>query len=92
MGEEELSTAWDKTKKDARRQAAELAVRGLVANGGFGKFSSLATSVSYCFIISFINTSVTFDFQVQYRAVTCYVSFPDLFNKCSKTKEFFIYE
>lgn len=44
MGEEELSTAWDKTKKDARRQAAELAVRGLVANGGFGKFSSLATS------------------------------------------------
>lgn len=46
MGEEELSTAWDKTKKDARRQAAELAVRGLVANGGFGKFSSLATSVS----------------------------------------------
>lgn len=47
MGEEELSTAWDKTKKDARRQAAELAVRGLVANGGFGKFSSLATSVSY---------------------------------------------
>lgn len=45
MGEEELSTAWDKTKKDARRQAAELAVRGLVANGGFGKFSSLATSV-----------------------------------------------
>ncbi|GBM40525.1 Double-stranded RNA-specific adenosine deaminase [Araneus ventricosus] len=44
MGDEELSTAWDKTKKDARRQAAELAVRGLVANGGFGKFSSLATS------------------------------------------------
>lgn len=50
MGEEELSTAWDKTKKDARRQAAELAVRGLVANGGFGKFSSLATSVSPCFL------------------------------------------
>lgn len=51
MGEEELSTAWDKTKKDARRQAAELAVRGLVANGGFGKFSSLATSV--CFFFAF---------------------------------------
>lgn len=49
MGEEELSTAWDKTKKDARRQAAELAVRGLVANGGFGKFSSLATSVCFSF-------------------------------------------
>lgn len=44
MGEEELATAWDKTKKDARRQAAELAVRGLVANGGFGKFSSLTTT------------------------------------------------
>lgn len=50
MGDEELSTAWDKTKKDARRQAAELAVRGLVANGGFGKFSSLATSVCYFFL------------------------------------------
>lgn len=62
MGEEELSTAWDKTKKDARRQAAELAVRGLVANGGFGKFSSLATSVCFSyfhdlitFILAFIN-------------------------------------
>lgn len=53
MGEEELSTAWDKTKKDARRQAAELAVRGLVANGGFGKFSSLATSVCLIFFSFF---------------------------------------
>lgn len=53
MGEEELSTAWDKTKKDARRQAAELAVRGLVANGGFGKFSSLATSVCFSFFFFF---------------------------------------
>lgn len=66
MGEEELSTAWDKTKKDARRQAAELAVRGLVANGGFGKFSSLATSVCLIFFfhdlitfyLAFINLSV----------------------------------
>lgn len=59
MGDEELSTAWDKTKKDARRQAAELAVRGLVANGGFGKFSSLATSVS-----SFLITNFKFDYIV----------------------------
>lgn len=45
LGDEALAEAWDKTKKDAKRQAAELAVRNLVAKDGLGKWGSLSPGV-----------------------------------------------
>ncbi|UYV67516.1 hypothetical protein LAZ67_5001060 [Cordylochernes scorpioides] len=40
LGEEPLGEAWDKTKKDAKRQAAELAVRNLVAKGKMSRLEN----------------------------------------------------